>query len=56
MGWDTQVGVLIENVVEEKESVIALFLNNPPLIYPPFKVYEKEIEESTGKKQINKKI
>ena len=51
MGWDTQVGVLIENVVEEKESVIALFLNNPPLIYPPFKIYEKEIEENIGKKQ-----
>jgi hypothetical protein len=51
MGWDTQVGVLIENLVEEKESVIALFLNNPPLIYPPFKVYEKEIEGGVGKKQ-----
>lgn len=52
MGWDTQVGVLIENIAEEKESVMALFLNNPPLINPPFKVYEKEIEESVGKKQL----
>lgn len=52
MGWDTQVGVLIENIVEEKESVLALFLNNPPLIYSPFKVYEKEMEESVGKKQV----
>lgn len=47
MGWDTQVGILIEELSDEKEAILSLFFADPPLIYLPIQVFERFIEQQS---------